>query len=166
MIEKISVSALFALTEIVFESGKIEDSVTILGQFLEYLLGNKKYAWIKYQEFKGLIWDLVIVAIRYFPTEEIEYLMGNKTIVSLLKDMYKISIKKVFIGEESKSKNSSKGKKNESNSKHKDNSQEFIRFYKSFVFLSIHLSIKSGQYECEIVPFKENIQLFKVIYEL
>ena len=69
MIEKISVSALFALTEIVFEGNKVEDSVTILQQFLEYLLTNKKFTWIRYQEFKGLIWDLVIVGIRYYPSE-------------------------------------------------------------------------------------------------
>jgi hypothetical protein len=43
---------------------------------------------------------------------------------------------------------------------------EFLRFYKTFIFLSINLSIRAGLYHLEVVPYKEHIQLFKVAYEL
>jgi len=93
----ISLSALFALTEIIFSGNKLEDSTTILAQFLEYLLCNKKFSWIKNQDIKGLIWDLVIVCVRNFPTCDLEYLMTDKNIVNLLNDMYKMAVKKIFL---------------------------------------------------------------------
>jgi hypothetical protein len=68
MIQNISTSALFALTEIIFVGSRVDDSCTILTQFLEYLFANKKFSWIKDQEFKGMVWDLVIIGIRNFPT--------------------------------------------------------------------------------------------------
>ena len=71
IIQNISVSALFALTEIVFAGSQTEDSATILAQFLEYLLSNKKFAWIRDQNLKGLIWDLVIVGVRNYPSSEL-----------------------------------------------------------------------------------------------
>lgn len=49
VIQNISLSALFALTEIVFSGLPSQDSSTILTHFLEYLLNNKKFSWIKDQ---------------------------------------------------------------------------------------------------------------------
>lgn len=47
LIQNISVSALFALTEIIFSSPIVEDSTPILKEFLEFLFNNKKLMWIK-----------------------------------------------------------------------------------------------------------------------
>ena len=67
IIHNISISALFALTEIVFSATKVEDSAIILLQFLEYLLTEKKFSWIRPLNLKGLIWDLVISGVRNYP---------------------------------------------------------------------------------------------------
>ena len=168
IIQNISLSALFALTEIVFSSNKLEDSSTILSQFLEYLLCNKKFSWIKNQDIKGLIWDLVIVCVRSFPACDLEYLTTDKNIVALLNDMYKLAVKKIFLEDSKSSKLHLKKNKSdlEKNSKQKDNYSDFLRYYKTFIFFSIHLSIRADLYNLEIVPYKENIQLFKVVYEL
>lgn len=71
VIQNISVSALFALTEIIFSAEGTEASLSILNQFLEFIFNNKKYSWIKELEFKGIVWDLIIVAIKSYPTREI-----------------------------------------------------------------------------------------------
>jgi hypothetical protein len=71
VIQNISVSALFALTEIIFSSNGTEPSLSILNQFLEFVFNNKKYTWIKEAEFKGIVWDLIIVAIKNYPTRSI-----------------------------------------------------------------------------------------------
>jgi len=70
IIQNISASALFALTEIVFASNQTDDSLSILTQLMDYLLGNKKFSWIKGTELKGMVWDLVIIAIRNFPANK------------------------------------------------------------------------------------------------
>jgi hypothetical protein len=72
IIQNISASALFALTEIVFASHQTEDSLSILTQLMDYLLGNRKFAWIKGEELKGMVWDLVIIAVRNFPEGQLE----------------------------------------------------------------------------------------------
>jgi hypothetical protein len=117
-----------------------------------------------------MVWDLIIVGIRSYPTCEIEYLSNSKVICSLINEMYRVSVKRIFSREESKpSKHSSKGKKTEvdkATPQKKEVYLDFIRYLKTFVFFSIHLAIRPSLYSIEIVPFKENIQLFKIIYEL
>lgn len=64
LIKNISVSALFALTECLFGYGDMNESFVILECFLHNLMKGKKYSWIKISEIRGLIWDLVIVALK------------------------------------------------------------------------------------------------------
>lgn len=66
-------------------------------------------------EFKGIVWDLIIVAIRNFPLNQMVSLRDNKSVFVLLNIMYKTSIQKVFVNtEETKSpKGKDKSKKNE-----------------------------------------------------
>lgn len=71
VIQNISVSALFALTEIIFSAEVTTPSLSILEQFLEFVLNNKRFTWLKDIEFKGIVWDLIIVAIRHYPIKEI-----------------------------------------------------------------------------------------------
>jgi hypothetical protein len=47
MVQNISVSALFALMEALFQFGKITESFLILEALLQYLFEEKKFLWIK-----------------------------------------------------------------------------------------------------------------------
>jgi hypothetical protein len=47
MVQNISVSALFALTEMIFANNSIKNSLPILTQMLEYLFSGKHFLWIK-----------------------------------------------------------------------------------------------------------------------
>lgn len=47
IIQNISVSALFALTEIIFSAEATAPSLPILDQFLEFVLNNKRFTWLK-----------------------------------------------------------------------------------------------------------------------
>ena len=88
--------------------------------------------------------------------------MANEPVVSLLNEMYKTSMKAIFLEESRKT-----GKKEDRSVQgKKEGYLDFIRYYKTFIFLSIHLSIEASSYGVELVPYKENIQLFKVVYEL
>ena len=64
MIQKISASALFALTEIVFISSHNRISKVILQEMLEYLIHKKKFLWLNSNQVEGIIWDLLTVAIK------------------------------------------------------------------------------------------------------
>jgi hypothetical protein len=71
--------------------------------------------------------------------------------------------------EERKSPNHEKSnkKENEKNINFKKSSlADFIRYYKSFIYFSIQLSIKAYPICGEIVPFRENLGLLKVLNEL
>lgn len=95
---------------------------------------------------------------------------NHKNITVLINVMYKTSMQKVFLHiEENKSPAHSKQnkKENDKNINFKKGSfPDFIRYYKSFIYFSIHLSIKSFQVYGEIVPFRENLHLFKVLNDL
>ena len=71
MLQNISVSALFALTECLFEYGSIQESFGILDSFLEYIFTQKRVVWIRSTELKGLMWDLVSTAIKCFTANHI-----------------------------------------------------------------------------------------------
>lgn len=64
MIQKISASALFALTEIVFSTSNSRISKVILQEILEYLIHKKKFLWLNSNQVEGIIWDLLTVAIK------------------------------------------------------------------------------------------------------
>ncbi len=64
MIQKISASALFALTEIVFSTSNSRISKVILQEMLEYLIHKKKFLWLNSNQVEGIIWDLLTVAIK------------------------------------------------------------------------------------------------------
>jgi hypothetical protein len=171
IIQNISVSALFALTEIIFSVEITTPSLPILEQFLEFVLNNKRFTWLKDIEFKGIVWDLIIVAIRHYPIKHIEALANHKNITMLLNTMYKHSMQKVFLQiDDSKSPaQSSKTSKKEGEKSinfKKGSLADFIRYYKSFIYFSIQLSIKSYPVCGEVVPFRENLGLFKVLNEL
>lgn len=85
--------------------------------------------------------------------------------------MYKFSIQKIFLNiEESKSPGHN-GKPNKKENEKSINFKkgglaDFIRYYKSFIYFSIQLSIKAYPICGEVVPFRENLGLFKVLNEL
>lgn len=64
IVQNISISALFALTECLFSYGGVPESFELLGYFLEYLFNNKRYTWMKDAELKGLVWDMSLVAVK------------------------------------------------------------------------------------------------------
>lgn len=70
-VQNISASALFALTEIVFSNQSTKDSLVILTQMLQYLFDGKHFLWIKFREAKGMIWDLVNIALKCFPQSQL-----------------------------------------------------------------------------------------------
>lgn len=95
--------------------------------------------------------------------------MSNKNILALINQMYKLSMQKVFSSEQikiQKPTNKNKKAQTDKNNSKKTAYNEFIRYYKAFIFLSVYLSIKASPFQIEVVPFKENIHLFKVIYEM
>ena len=79
-------------------------------------------------------------------------------------------MQKVFLHvEDSKSPTHSKQnkKENDKNINFKKGSfPDFMRYYKSFIYFSIQLAIKSYPIYGEIVPFRENLHLFKVLNDL
>ncbi len=73
-----------------------------------------------------MVWDLIIVGIKSYPTNELEIFSHSKIITSLLNEMYSISLKKIFSAEEKHSKHKNLPKKNEndkSNSPKKESHQ-------------------------------------------
>lgn len=96
IIQNISISALFALTEIVFATGSAQESCSILLQFLRYVLKDCKFNWIKESELKGLIWDLIIVGVKNLPSASCEVLASNKETLELIHLMYKTCLEVSF----------------------------------------------------------------------
>jgi hypothetical protein len=109
------------------------------------------------------------VAVRHFPLSHIEAVANHQNISTLLNGMYKQSMQKVFLHiEEGKSPARDKGtKKDEKNvNLRKGSLGDFMRYYKSFIYFSIHLSIRAYPISGEIVPFRDNLGLLKVLNEL
>jgi hypothetical protein len=96
MIQNISVSALYSLTQIVFSSQNTKGSSVILEQMLEYLFNGKKFLWIKDKDLTGMVWDLVNIAIKSFPKERLDELFSIKEVAILLVKMYNLSAEKAF----------------------------------------------------------------------
>ena len=71
MVQNISVSALFALVEALFQFGQIMESFQIFEALLQYLFEEKKFLWIKGKDVRGLVWDLVVIGIKNFSANHI-----------------------------------------------------------------------------------------------
>lgn len=69
--QNISVSALFALLETLVQFGDKKVTFEVLGSMLQYLFEEKKFIWLKPKDIKGLIWDLVVISIKKFNSNQI-----------------------------------------------------------------------------------------------
>ncbi len=63
---------------------------------LEYLFKGKKFLWIKDKDLNGMVWDLVNIAIKSFPTERLEEMFTKKEVAIILVKMYNLSAEKAF----------------------------------------------------------------------
>jgi hypothetical protein len=165
IIQNISASALFALTEIVFATAPPADSLALLAQLLEFLFAGKKFSWVKDQELKGMVWDLVIVAVRNYPTLKLEALARQERVMELLRTMWAASVDGAFTqGElEGSSSKVRKGENERSINFKKGGLPDFIRFYKCYVYFSIHLGLRAAT---EMVAFRASLAQFRLLYEL
>ena len=65
VIQNISVSCLFSLTETLFGLEKKEnESHMVLENWLEFLFRGKKFLWIKDSELNGMVWDLIVAGVK------------------------------------------------------------------------------------------------------
>lgn len=68
VIQNISVSCLFSLTETLFGLEKKEkESHMVLENWLEFLFRSKKFLWIKDSELNGMVWDLIVAGVKNQP---------------------------------------------------------------------------------------------------
>jgi hypothetical protein len=68
VIQNISVSCLFSLTETLFGLKKKEkESHMVLENWLEFLFRSKKFLWIKDSELNGMVWDLIVAGVKNQP---------------------------------------------------------------------------------------------------
>lgn len=163
IIQNISASALFALTEIVFATAPPPDSLALLAQLLEFLFAAKKFSWIKDQELKGMVWDLVIVAVRNYPTSKLEVLGREQRVMELLRTMWTAGVEGAFSQGELEGSKARKGENERSINFKKGGLADFIRFYKCYVYFSIHLGLRAA---AEMVPFRASLTQFRLLYEL
>jgi hypothetical protein len=91
-IQSISASALFSLTDILFRHHFTKDLSTILIDLLEILLHNKKSQWVKDLELKGIVWDVVLIAVKSISEEDWRILGHDKVLVELLTEMFRVSM--------------------------------------------------------------------------
>lgn len=63
---------------------------------LEYLFKGKKFLWIKDKDLNGIVWDLVNIAVKSFPTERLDELFSIKEVAILLVKMYNLSAETAF----------------------------------------------------------------------
>lgn len=86
-----------ALTECLFEHGGRDESFQILDSFLEYIFAKKLLVWIKSNELKGLMWDLVSTAVRCFSNQHIVKLDDRPTTKDNLVKMYQTTLDSIFL---------------------------------------------------------------------
>ena len=100
LIANISLSALSALTEIIFGAASPQHSASVLQQLLEFTIHRRRLTWLNSPQFTGTAWDLITVAVRSVAPSTLIHLRQSPIVSGLLKHMYKIATENSFRSKE------------------------------------------------------------------
>ena len=168
LIQNISASAIFALTQIISLTCCSKDLITLLTELLEFTIQEKKCEWLIELELRSITWDVILIAVKAIDPRQWDDLGRSKTLVELFNEMYKISMENSFpdnpqLFPHDIFKNCIRLQSQKSHGK-RDLMWDYVKCYKVFIFFSLHLSVKIKD-TIQIVPFRKHLDIFRVLFD-